>query len=187
MSPAGAAEATGEVEFDRSDEAIRGQLDLTSAYNCVAGETFKIFRTGEDVHQTTAACAFPGNFNEIPWVDGYFGICGDGRLDHLCSADSWWPFDQMDFYLGVTWRCRNLGFDGPYVIDNAWATCLPQTDGWGWKLAVDASFEDARFENNGALMTVVFDVNLSDSDGNPEQEPMQYKFLISGYGGWERV
>lgn len=171
-------------------------LDVNELINPIGEHLYAVFSESSQIEMPAVASAFPATWDEstfravmgaedaqVGWADS---------LEWEMAQDSWWPDDEMNWRLLVNWQwvylppseeAVSLGApdSGVYLIHNARATVDLSESGWGWKLFVDARFDNPTASNGVASIPVWFHIKVSDSDGDVERDTWR-GFEISGDG-----
>lgn len=119
-------------------------FDINDAVNRIGGHVYDVFTESASLEMPEAACAYPGGVSSSDMAALYgvaFSI-ENYSLEWHMTADSYAPFDEMNYTLQVVWQGVYISHDEHVYecIDNARARVQVEDSGWGWNLNVKATF-----------------------------------------------
>jgi hypothetical protein len=176
-------------------------LDVNELINPIGSYLYDVFTESSQIEMPAVASAYPSVWSEQTFYDilnaDNVQVGWADPLEWHMAQDSWWPDDQMDWTLLVSYQWVYLPepdtdelvcpSGGLYLIHNARASVDLTETGWGWKLYVQAEFDRPYPDGGGVTaVPVTFHVKVTDGDGDVERDTTR-RFAIKGDGTHEVI
>lgn len=166
----GAAGAAAAAGAPASPVSLEAKLDLTDAFNRLGESWYDVFSGTSQISMPAYGCVYPAAFTEaeIDEISQYTRP-EDHHLRWQMAMDTIWPGDEGRYNLRVDWEGRSYESSGGYgylFIEalNPWVDWFET--GYGWKLYIEASTQEANFYNG--IASIIVDFHVKETDGGDD-------------------